>query len=189
MDLITVNAVREKVITLRNKNVLVANDVADFYGYDIRNFNTNIKNNKERFESKEDIYMFELSKQEKITLADAYQRFGKLKSNPHKVRAFTEYGVLMVATILKTDRAIKVSKLLVEGFIALREEVARQQSYSSLLVEQIKSITERLDLIELKVGGNTKTTNKNAGMIEMVSTLLNGLLEKEEQENKKPIGF
>ena len=97
---------------------MLAPDLADLYGVSTGRLIEQVKRNLDRFP--ED-FMFQLTileTEEVIAICDNLQR---LKYAPARPYAFTEHGVLMLANVLKSKHAVKVSILIVRAFIKLRE--------------------------------------------------------------------
>ena len=108
-------SVEKKIITLRNEKVILDSSVAELYGVETRDINKAVKNNPDKFPSG---YIFELSKQEKdkvVKIFDNFknrseeggvvENFHHLKFSPTNPKAFTEKGLYMLATILKSKQA------------------------------------------------------------------------------------
>ena len=91
----------EKIITLRNQQVILDCDVAELYGVATKEINQAVRNNPEKFPEG---YIFELDNQE---LSDLRSKFltAKFKMTRQLPKAFTEKGLYMLATILKSPKA------------------------------------------------------------------------------------
>ena len=103
MQVIKYDQVQEKIIGIRDHNVLIDTDVAELYGIETKRVNEAVKNNPEKFP---DGYLVELNEQEKIELVENFDRFNKLKHSTMAPKAFTEKGLYMLATILKSPKAV-----------------------------------------------------------------------------------
>ena len=112
------NAVEEHIITLRGEKVLLDSDVAELYGVETRRVNEAIANNPEKFP---DGYIFELQNTEKQELVENFDRFNRMKHSTVLPKAFTEKGLYMLATILKSPRATRTTIAIVETFAKIRE--------------------------------------------------------------------
>ena len=137
---ITLNDVQGKIITIQNKNVLLDSDVAVLYGVETKRINEAIKNNPDKFPhgyiiplekdewqilkskisttNKECKSLTTLGKQE---LVENFDRFNKLKHSAVAPKAFTEKGLYMLATILKSEKATDTTIAIVEAFAKMRE--------------------------------------------------------------------
>ena len=109
--------VEEKIITLRNQQVILDCDVAELYGVATKEINQAVRNNPEKFPEG---YIFELDNQE---LSDLRSKFltAKFKMTRQLPKAFTEKGLYMLATILKSPRAVQTTIAIVEAYAKLKE--------------------------------------------------------------------
>ena len=109
--------VEEKIITLRNQQVILDCDVAELYGVETKRINEAVSNNPEKFP---DGYIFELDNQEFSDLRSKIStaKFQKTRQFP---KAFTEKGLYMLATILKSPKAVQTTIAIVEAYAKLKE--------------------------------------------------------------------
>jgi len=117
MDILKFNSVEEKIITIRGISVILDSDVAELYDVETREINQAIKNNPEKFPSG---YIFLLNKEEKQEVIKNFDN-PKIKFSPTLPTAFSEKGLYMLATILKSPRATQATIYIVEAFAKLRE--------------------------------------------------------------------
>ena len=110
--------VENKIITLRNQQVILANHVAELYNVETREINQAVKNNPEKFPEG---YFFELTKKEKEEVVKIFDNLGNLLYSPANPKAFTEKGLYMIATILKSDKAVDTTIAIVEEYAKLKE--------------------------------------------------------------------
>lgn len=106
------------LMELRGKKVLIDRDVALLYGVETKRVNEAVKNNPERFPEG---YVFSLQVSEKQYLVENFDRFNSLKHSVMEPKAFTEKGLYMLATILKSPRAVDTTIAIIESFAHLRE--------------------------------------------------------------------
>src|SRR3989338_8008159 len=98
-DIIKMENIQELIFEIRGQSVLLDSDVAQIYGVETRDINKAVTNNPVKFPAG---YIVELSKSEKIKLVEKFHRFDKLKHSTVNPKAFTEKGLYMLATILKS---------------------------------------------------------------------------------------
>ena len=110
--------VESKIITLRNQQVILDSDVAELYGVETRDINKAVKNNPQKFPNG---YVFELNVSEKSKVVENFHHLQKLKFSPQFPKAFTEKGLYMLATILKSPKAVKTTIAIVETYAKLKE--------------------------------------------------------------------
>ena len=118
MDNILLPEVEKKIITLRNQQVILDADVAELYGVETKQINKAVKNNPEKFPEG---YIFELLETERNELVKNFHRFEKQKHSSVFPKAFTEKGLYMLATILKSPQAVMTTLAIVEAYAKLKE--------------------------------------------------------------------
>jgi len=98
--------------------VMLDRDVAYVYGVETRRVNEAVKNNTEKFPEK---YCFRLQPSEKQYVVENFDHLGNLDKSPVVPRAFTERGLYMIATILKSKKATETTFSIIETFAKARE--------------------------------------------------------------------
>lgn len=109
--------VRDSIVEIRNRPVITDADVANLYGVETKRVNEAVRNNPDKFP--ED-YMFALSPDESDALRS---KFSTTKLSPKSRTApkvFTEKGLYMLATILKSKNALNVTFAIIETFTQVR---------------------------------------------------------------------
>jgi phage regulator Rha-like protein len=111
------NAISGKIVNIRRKQVLLDHHVAELYGVPTREVNRAVKNNPEKFLKG---YVIELNTRELSSLRwkNSTTNTAKRRSMP---KAFTEKGLYMLATILKSKQATQATLQIVETFTKVRE--------------------------------------------------------------------
>ena len=117
-EVLKFNEVEEKIITIRNRNVILDSDVAVLYGVQTKEINQAVKNNPDKFPKG---YIIEIIQDEKNELVKIFDRFKRLKHSTVFPTAFTEKGLYMLATILKSPKAAQTTISIVETFAKIRE--------------------------------------------------------------------
>ena len=109
--------VNNSIVTIRETPVLIDRDVAAIYGVATRDINKAVKNNPKKFPTD---YYFELDTEEKRELVENFHRFNPLKHSTVMPKAFSEKGLYMLATILKSDIATEATLAIIETFTKVR---------------------------------------------------------------------
>ena len=133
--------IKNKIYEIRGQRVMLDRDLAHLYGVETKVLNQAVKRNAERFP--ED-FMFRLTKEEMNELVTNCDRFEKLKHSSIPSCAFTEQGVAMLSSVLKSATAIQVNIAIMRAFVTMRNYVASVSAASAELAE----FKERLKLIE-----------------------------------------
>jgi len=124
-EIINTRDVKDKVIVLRGQNVLLDRDVALLYGVDTRSINQAVKNNLEKFPNG---YLIPLNDNEKEELIKNFDRFESMKHSPVPPTAFTERGLYMLATILKSKRAVQTTIAIIDTFAMVRKMASTMEA-------------------------------------------------------------
>ena len=117
MNSIRFNEINNKIIIIRDENVILDSDVAELYGVETRDINKAVKNNPEKFPKD---YVILLSDSEKQEVVENFHHL-KIKFSPVLPKAFTEKGLYMLATTLKSKRATQTTIAIIEAFAQLKK--------------------------------------------------------------------
>lgn len=120
--------ITNKIYLIRNEKVMLDNDLAELYQVETKRLNERVKRNIERFP---DDFMFQLSKEEWINLKSQFatSSWGGRRKEPF---VFTEYGILMLSSVLNSERAIAVNIQIIRVFSKMREVLS---SHKDLLLK------------------------------------------------------
>ena len=123
------NTIRSKIHVIRGHQVMLDFDLAKIYGYETKNFNRQVKNNIERFDSD---FMFQLSDVEFEEILRCKNFTSSWGGSRYKPYAFTEQGIYMLMTVLKGDLAVTQSKMLIRTFKEMKHFI---QNNSHIFIE------------------------------------------------------
>lgn len=138
-DTVKFNDIESKIITFHNQNVIIDSDVADLYGVKTKEINQAVRNNPEKFPYG---YVLDITKVEKEEVVKNFDHLVKLKFSPVLPKAFTEKGLYMLATILKSKKATETTIGIIETYAKIKElsrtvveisEVPEEQKKKSLM--------------------------------------------------------
>ena len=110
--------IKEKIITIQGQQVILDCDVAELYGVETKRINEAVRNNPEKFP---DGYIISLSQRDKTEVVENFDHLASLKFSPTLPKAFSEKGLYMIATILKSPVATETTIAMVETFAKVRE--------------------------------------------------------------------
>ena len=144
LSVITTKDVEEKLISLRNQKVLLDCDVADLYGVKTKEINQAVKNNPDKFPYG---YIFVLDKYEKAEVVKTFDRLNKLKFSTVEPTAFTQRGLYMLATIIKSPSVRE-----------LANTVERLQNAQDGGKQQQQLLKHSGELMADMIGNNLSTT-------------------------------
>lgn len=154
--------VERRIFIIRGIKVMLDADLAELYGVPLKRLNEQVRRNKERFPGD---FMFQLSEEESMNLRSqiATSSWGGRRYLPY---AFTEHGVTMLSSVLRSAQAVEMNILIIRAFIRLREILAsdkelaqkildleREQKVQNRHINSIYSILEKLIEQPKKAGG------------------------------------
>ena len=157
----------DKIYLIRGLKVMIDRDLAELYGVETKRLKEQVNRNLSRFP---DHYMFELTQTEYESLRSQIATLKQGAHTKYLPYAFTEHGVLMLANVLKSGRAIEMSIKVIDVFVKLREMLLTH-----------KDILLKLETLEKQVVQNS----------EEVQTIFRALkqLINPPQEPRRRIGF
>ena len=166
--LVTTDDIQQMVRVVRGQRVMLDFDLAKLYGVTTMRLNEQVNRNSDRFP---DDFAYQLTQQEVMNLisqnAISSSRHGGRRKLPW---AFTEHGVAMLSSVLRSPTAVRVNIEIIRIFVRLRRLMATPGE----LVEQLTRLAE--------------TVRLHDGQIKAIAQVLNQLMERP-AEPKRPIGF
>lgn len=182
---VTSEDVEERVLVLRNQRVLIDSDVAELYGIETKRVNEAVRNNPEKFPYG---YIFVLDKYEKQEVVENFGHLNKLKFSKVQPTAFTERGLYMLATILKSERAISTTLAIVDTFVQVREMARTMEALQTVDDGglQQKGLLQRTgDLLAGVIGQNlsTRTTETEIELNFAVVKIKHKIIRRDENED------
>lgn len=163
---IAVEEIARRIYAIRGVKVMLDRDLAELYEVETRALKQAVRRNIDRFPPD---FMFELSKDEL-----AHWRSQFVTSNADKMglryapMAFSEQGVAMLSSVLKSKRAVQVNIQIMRAFVKIRRMIVDHAELKREL-EELKKLTEE--------------------RFQIVFTVLEELVTEEENEVKRKIGF
>lgn len=163
-----ITPIHHKIVTLRGKQVMLDFDLAELYKVETRRLNEQVKRNSERFP---DDFMFQLDDKEYENLmsqiaTSSLEQHGGRRKLPY---AFTENGVYMLSSVLKSAVAIEVSIEIMRTFTKLREFTLHYNALGKKLIElerkNDKQFKEVFSILDTLVNETKKTDEKVMGFI------------------------
>ena len=134
--------IQDKIYTIRGLQVILDRDLAEIYGVETKHINQAVKNNEDKFQ--EDFF-FELTDDEFNNLRSNYltANFSKTRVKP---KVFTEQGVYMLATILKSKTAAQTTVLIIKTFASMRKFLLSNAS----IFQRLENVEKRQIGFEIK---------------------------------------
>ena len=160
---ITTKDVESRIVTVRGQHVLLDRDVAELYGVETKRINEAVKNNPEKFPPRCIIY---LDEEESAVLRSKFSTIepsqGKGHYSKYNFKAFTERGLYMLATILKSPRATQTTLAIIDTFVEVREMARTMEALQNVTdggTEQQSLLQKTGQLLATVVGNNLSTAS------------------------------
>ena len=154
-EIIPIERVVQSIRWIRGQKVLLDSDLATLYGVTTGNLNKAVKRNADRFPSD---FMFQLKPEElaKLKFQSGISSWGgRRRSRPY---VFTEQGIAMLSSVLKSERAIKVNIAIMRAFVKLRQ-----------LIDTNRELARKFSELERRVG---KHDQEIATVLEAIRQLM-----------------
>lgn len=150
-------------------------DLAELYETETRRLNEQVKRNSERFPPD---FMFQVTREELNNLIsqNATSSWGGIRKPPY---AFTEHGVTMLASVLRSQTAIKMNIAIVRAFIALRQVALYHKELANALGQLRNEMYSRLGEQDIQLNA----------IYEVIENLLEDKTEKKTWEERERIGY
>ena len=138
--------IQNKILVIRNQQVMIDRDIAELYGVETRILNQAVKRNMERFPNE---FCFQLNEDEFEKWKSQFVISNSIKMGLRKRPfAFTEQGVAMLSAVLKSDKAVTASIQIIKAFVSMRRFLLSNaqifQRLDSLEIHRIES-DKRID--------------------------------------------
>jgi len=162
-----ITPIHHKIYTLRGKQIMLDNDLAELYQVETKVFNQAVKRNIERFP---DDFMFQLTEKEYENLRSQFVtsslKHGGRRYMPY---AFIENGVYMLSAVLKSSIAVEISIEIMRTFTKLREFTLHYNALGKQLLElerkNDKKFKEIFKILDTLVFETKKTDEKVMGFL------------------------
>jgi len=154
-EIVPIEKIERKIYVVRGRKVMLDSDLAELYGVPVKVLNQAVKRNSERFP--ED-FMFRLTKKEYDFLRSQIVtlKTGRGKHRKFLPNVFTEQGVAMLSSVLRSERAIKVNIAIMRAFVRVRRILSSHKELAKKLAQLEKKLTNhdgKLEKLDETVGG------------------------------------
>ena len=179
--------IQSKIYEIRGQKVMLDFDLAEMYEVETRVLNQAVKRNIERFP--ED-FMFQLTKEEWENMSSQFVMTSRSKRPKTAMPlVFTEHGVVMLSSVLRSNIAIQTSILIVRAFVAIRQLITNPPI--DRVGELEKQMKELKDYIEDVFADYNDINDDTRMQLELINQTLAELQvrKKIEEKPRNPIGF
>lgn len=183
-EIINTDDVQGMVIVVRGQQVLLDRDVAALYGVEAKRVNEAVRNNPEKFPEG---YLMSLTDSEKSELVENFDRFDSLKHSTVPPTAFTERGLYMLATILKSKKAVKSTIAIIDTFAMVRQMASTMEAlqHASDGDEKQRTLLQKSGELMAEIIGQNLSTKAVETEIELnfaVVKIKHKFIRKEDKE-------
>ena len=136
--LIPIDRIQNKILLVRGEKVMLDQDLAELYGVQTGQLTRQVRRNIDRFPSD---FMFQLTKEESDILRSqsGSSSWGGRRYAPY---VFTEQGVAMLSSVLRSKRAVEVNVQIMRAFVQLRKFLSSQEQFRRKLSALERKLTE-----------------------------------------------
>jgi len=178
-EIISFEEVEKRILTIKGKQVILDKDVAELYGVETREVNQAVKNNPEKFPEG---YILNFTQEEWNSLRSKFLILENLRRGQHNKytpKAFTEKGLYMLATILKSPRATQTTIAIVETFTKIREfartisqlpDSQEESEQKALMQKSGEMLADIIDDNILEISGDETTIELNLAILKVKHT-------------------
>jgi len=166
--LVPIEKIASKIYLIRGIKMMLDRDLAELYGVETRSLIQAVKRNKERFPSD---FMLQLTKEEFDSLRSQIVISKGKGGRRYLPYVFSEQGVAMLSSVLKSKRAIEVNVAIMRAFVKLRETLATH-----------KELSRKLADLERKMGDHDE-------QIQAIFEAIRQLMAPPDTKKKKKIGY
>jgi len=185
--------IQNKIYEVRGRKVMLDYELAALYGVETAQLKRAVRRNIKRFEGED--FMMVISPKEAEDMRSRYH-FGIMKDEVVKLKrgenikyeqfAFTELGVAMLSSVLRSDTAIEINRNIMRAFVELRRLTQLASASYQELQREINDVKEYIEEI---LQDQNDINEANSAQIEAISMALTELQAKPKQEPMNPIGF
>ena len=178
-ELMTIDNICNRVYIIREQQVMLDYDLAEIYGYEVKNLNQQVKRNIVRFP--ED-FMFQLTREEvesvksQIVISRENNFFegqgGGRRTLPY---AFTEQGIYMLATVLRGDLAEQQSIFIMRAFREMRHYIKQNQQF--VTQSEMRLVTAKVSEMSVQMASISDRQNKTEQKVEDIQKSIDTLNE------------
>lgn len=179
-----IQVIQSKIYEIRGQKIMLDFDLAKAYGVETAQLKRQVRRNLERFEGED--FMFEVSHDEILRCQIGTSSWG---GNRYTAFAFTELGVAMLSSVLRSPAAIKVNRGIMRAFVSLRHLVSIPDTSDRLsrIENEIKGIKEEMEDI---LHDQNDINESTRAQLDAISTVLAELQANEpRQRPHRKIGF
>jgi hypothetical protein len=142
--LVAVDQIKRLILLIRRQKFILSHDLAQLYGVSTGNLNKAVKRNIDRFPND---FMFQLTEEEYKSLRFHFGILEKGRHSKYLPYAFTEQGVAMLSSVLRSRRAVQVNIQIMRTFVQLRQMLTVHKALERKLTILEKECDEQFKVV------------------------------------------
>ena len=179
-----IQQIQNKIYEIRGRKVMLDFDLAEAYGVETAQLKRQVRRNIERFLGED--FMFEVTNEEILRCQNGTSSWG---GSRYGAFAFTELGVAMLSSVLRSPAAININRSIMRAFVAMRQAI-NVMSLPAKLTELEKSIEDLRTEVDEILADQNDINESTRAQLDAISTALAELQAKEPRKREhRPIGF
>lgn len=178
-----IEEIRNRIYEIRGRQVMLDKDLAELYGVETKVLNQAVKRNAKRFP---DDFMFKLKNEEWEILRSQFvtSSWGGIRYLPY---AFTEQGVAMLSSVLRSDTAIEVNIRIMRTFVAVRQYLVAPKCGNCQLEGEVKRLAAYIEEVLADANDRDEMMERKIDVLENAIDMLQAevFAEKAEEKSKR----
>ena len=178
--------IQNKIYEIRGQKVMLDYDLSDLYGVETAQLKRAVRRNINRFDGED--FMFELTKEEISRCQIGTLNGGRGSNFKYLPFAFTELGVAMLSSVLRSETAIEINRGIMRAFVTIRQMITDNSPIKRLSTLEKNFNELKQDLEEIFADYNDINEDTRA-QIEAINNSIAELQTKHKTFPRRPIGF
>lgn len=177
--------IRSRIHYIRGKQVMLDFDLAELYGVETKQLKRSVRRNLERFPSD---FMFELNNEELNSLKMSMRcNFGTSKRGGmmYAPFAFTEQGVAMLSSVLRSDTAIEVNIRIMRAFVTVRRYLATPKCENCQLEDRVKRLADYIEEVLADQNDQNEYVNRKLAAFDNAIAMLQAAVFSNETDGQE----
>lgn len=178
-----IEEIRNRIYEIRGRQVMLDKDLAELYGVEVKVLNQSVKRNAKRFPSD---FMFQLSKDEFDSLRSQIVTLknGRGEHSKYLPYAFTEQGVAMLSSVLRSDTAIEVNIRIMRTFVAVRQYLVTPKCGNCQLEGEVKRLAAYIEEVLADANDRDEMMERRIDVLENAIDMLQAEVFADKSEEK-----
>lgn len=180
--------ISSKIYEIRNQKVMLDYELASMYGVETAQLKRAVRRNMERFEGED--FMFELTKDELLRCQIGTLKKGQGQHFKYMPFAFTDLGVAMLSSVLRSKTAIEINRGIMRAFVTVRQMLSQPKPDKiSILEKRVEKLENYIEEVLTDVNDANEDTQIQLELINASLAELQVKVKAKASPNRNKIGF